>query len=141
MKLKLFFCMFFVVAIATFNCDELKPKEWKTSDLLLFANPFATFEPSIVLRGHVQYFKPIDILSDQEKKDLRSFLNSLKYIRAFSTIVTVILVMGKLKFNIFTVPVVCGGFLNMKYLSEVNTFQKKLDQSLSSKTNNPSKKD
>ena len=63
--------MFFVVAIATFNCDELKPKEWKTRDLLLFANPFATFEPSIVSKGHVKAFDDIDKMSYEQKVNLK----------------------------------------------------------------------
>lgn len=142
MKLKLFLCIFFL-GIAPLHSSELKPKELKTRDLLLFANPFATFEPSIVSKGHVKAFDDIDKMSYEQKVNLKKFINELKLLKIFGTLVPSALICiisfkyGELH-NLKPVFKFAGAlfFLNIwcansEYTYKLHKFKNKIDQSLS----------
>ena len=54
----------------------------------------------------------------------------LKIFKGASTIIMTLLGLGKLKFNIFTIPGVCMSILNIEYLREINVFEKELNEVL-----------
>ncbi len=99
-------------------------------------NPIATFQPSSISSGHAQYFESKNQLSAIQKSDTKIMLARLRYLR-FSYALAGGFRMFFRKEKYMIVPVL----INVFYAYEVTQFEKKLDQSLSNKTNNPSKKD
>lgn len=133
----------FFLGVAPFHCDELKPKEWKTRDLLLFANPFATFEPSNISKGHVTSFGSIDNMSYEQKINLKKFVEQLEFLKIFGYLIpTVLLGIATFRYKFLQemkpVVQVLGGvsligqwYVNSEYVRELHKFTNKIDQSLS----------
>lgn len=132
----------FFLGVAPFHCHELKPKEWKTRDLLLFLNPLATFEPSITSKGHVTSFGSIDKMSYEQKINLKKFVEQLEFLKIFGYLIpTVLLGIATFRYKLQEMkPVVqvLGGvfligqwYVNSEYVRELHKFTNKIDQSLS----------
>ena len=131
------FLCFLILVCTSLNSSFLSLKDVKK--FLNFVNPVATFQPSSISSGHAQYFEPKNELSDIQKSDTKIVFARLRYLRCFYSLVGIFQLFFEKRYKQISGIILLAASLS--YVYELKQFEKKLDQSLSSKTNNPSKKD
>lgn len=119
------------------NASFLNQKDVKK--FLNLLNPIATFQPSSISSGHAQYFEQKNELSNIQKSDTKIVLARLRYLRCFYSLVGTFLLFFEKRYKQISGMILLATSVSYSY--EVKQFEKKLDQSLSNKTNNPSKND
>ena len=136
MKFTEYIFMLFVLVCTSLNASFLNQKDVKK--FLNFLNPIATFQPSSISSGHAQYFEPNE-LSNIQKSDTKIVLACLRYLRCFYSLGGIFLLFFEKRYKQISGMIVLATSVSYSY--EVKQFEKKLDQYLSNKTNNPSKND
>lgn len=139
--MKLIRSVYVVLAIfvSALNCSEQKPKGWK--DVMFFANPLAIFRPSIISSGHAQYFGSIDDLNDEQRRNLKQFIDQLEVVKTTTLVANASCAFlaflyssktdlsGRPIFAFIGIGLIIGSWAtNSQYLRELNDFKDKIEK-------------
>jgi hypothetical protein len=137
MKLMRSVFIILTVFVSFLHCSDQRPRDWK--DVVSFLNPFATFRPSIISKGHAQYFEEVGSLSNEQKDNLKKFVTQLKYAKLGISLVVLfsgvngLFSVSGLQFHRYTFPLWVLFAVNAIYARDLRRFQEKLDDSRKSK--------
>lgn len=143
MKLTRFVLIIFAIFVSVINCSDQKPKGWK--DVIPFLNPLASFQPSIISKGHVKSFELIESLNDEQRRNLKEFTEKLGLAKSATLMVNAFYGFIEWKYGLLPkstpIPRFIGNglriivlLINTQYLRELKNFQGKLDAAIKKKS-------